>query len=55
MKNKQLLSWVLITIGGAVLGYIVTKKLSDLEPKDTGVKPEVDPALKIYSDDNIEL
>jgi len=55
MKNKQLLSWVLLTIGGAVLGYIVKEKLDDLKQKDTGTKPEVDPALKIYSDENIEL
>lgn len=55
MKNKQLLSWILITVGGAVLGYIVREKLDDLKKKDTDQKPTVDPALKVYTDDNIEL
>lgn len=55
MKNKQLLSFILVTIGGAVLGYIVKEKLDDLKKKDTELKPAVDPALKVYTDDNIEL
>jgi hypothetical protein len=55
MKNKQLLSFILVTIGGAVLGYIVKEKLDDLKKKDTDQKPAVDPALKVYTDDNIEL